>query len=120
MLYRALSPSGDYQLGAQGLTGFYTGTDAAAQACLTTLRLLQNEWWEDTATGLPLFQNILASRSQQAADSIVQSALLGVQGVQSIVSYASSFVGKTRVYTFGCVLQTVYGSVGLEGVKLGP
>lgn len=120
MLYRALSPSGDYQLGAQGLSGFYSGTDAAAQACLTTLRLLQSEWWEDTAAGLPLFQNILASRNKGAADSVVQAALLGAHGVQSITSYVSTFDGGSRTYTFDCVLQTVYGAVGLQEVTLGP
>lgn len=122
MQYRKLSETGDYTFGLPLGSGFYAGTSAVAQSVYTTLKLLQSEWWEDTSQGVPLFQSIVGlsgtPASLHAADLLIQSAILGVPGVQGINSFASSFAGQTRTYTVTqCNVQTQYGDIGLEEVS---
>ena len=120
MLYRALSPGGDYQFG-NGLSDFYTGADAVAQAIKTSLQLWQGEWWENTDVGVPYMQHILTvpatPTNVRAAEMLIQEAILGVQGVQSISTFSLSKTGRT--YTMNATVQTVYGEVGLEEVPIG-
>lgn len=120
--YRQLSPTGDYVFGNNS-NDFYTGTLAVAQAILTTLRLYQGEWWEDTSQGFPLVQAVLGlpgtPEHQTAVDMLVQEAVLGVQDVQSISSYTSTYSNRTRRYTAAIVAQSVFGEVNLPEVTIG-
>ncbi|MCL6442078.1 MAG: hypothetical protein K6T83_01205 [Alicyclobacillus sp.] len=123
MRYRKLSPSGDYTFGLQN--GFYTDTEAVAQAIYTSLKLLQGEWWEDTSQGLPLFQSILGQPGTpdhiHAVDMLVQEQILNVPGVQEITSFSSDYDSRTRTYTItNCTVQTQYGETVLKGVTFGP
>jgi hypothetical protein len=124
VIYRKLSPTGDYTFGSPQGSGFYTGTSAVAQAVYTSLRLLQGEWWEDTSLGLPLFQSLVGlpgtPENQRAVDLIVQAAILDVPGVTGIASFLSVFSPSTRTYTVtSCQLTTEYGNVGLQEVTFG-
>jgi hypothetical protein len=87
------------------------GVYAVAQAVQTRLLLLQGEWWEDTSDGLPLFQTILtmggSEKQLQATDLIIKNRILGTVGVISIVSFSRQFAN--RIYSFSCVLNTIYG-----------
>lgn len=94
------------------MNDFYSGTQAVAQAIITSLSLYQQEWWEDQTLGVPLFQSILGQSGTpdhiHAIDMLVQEAILGVQGVQQITSFTSSYANRT--YTVNtCNVQTVYG-----------
>ncbi len=118
MIYRKLTPSGDYTFGLNA-QGFYSSADAVKQAIFTSLKLFEGEWWEDQSQGFPLVQNILGvivtPKNQQGVDAIVQKAISNVQGVQSIENFTSTFA-KGR-YQFSCDVVTIYGQVGFTEVS---
>ena len=111
MLYRPLSPSGDYEFGLSS-GSFLSGAQAVAQAVLTNLKLLAGEWWESVQDGLPLFQSMLGvpgtPANIQAIDLIVRSRILSTRGVASITSFSSSYAG--RQYTATVTVLTSGGT----------
>ncbi len=109
MKYRKLDGNGDYTFG-QNAQNFLTDIDAVAQAIKTSLLLLQGEWWEDTSSGLPLFQNILSQPriSQNKIDLIIKDNILNVYGVKGIKDFASNY--SNRSYSVSCTIDTQYGS----------
>lgn len=118
MRYRKLDANGDYSFG-QNVNDFYSGTTAVGQAIYTSLKLLAGEWWEDISIGLPLFQSILGQPGSpdhiHAVDMLIQEAILGVQGVQQITSFSSSYAN--RQYTIdSCSVQSQFGDVILKEV----
>ncbi len=117
MIYRKLSPTGDYALG-NGADNFYTGATAVSQAIFTTLKLFQGEWWEDVNAGFPLLQNVIGisgtAQHLHGADMLVQESILSVQGVQSVENFSSTFID--RKYTFNADVNTIYGTIGLKEV----
>ncbi len=118
MIYRRLDANGDYVFGANR-QAFIAGTDAVAQAVYTRLKLLLEEWWEDTEDGFPLFQSILGARTatgKPAIDLIVQDRIRGTTDVTDILEFTSNFDADTRQYTIQCQIDTVYGQIDLGEV----
>jgi len=115
MKYRKLDERGDSTFGQQS---FYTGMEAVAQAIKTRLRLLYGEWWENTADGLPLFEEILGAyggdAAREAVDIIISERIQGTQNVTQVVSYESRFAANTRQYSAYCSVNTVFGELSLE------
>jgi hypothetical protein len=112
MIYRKLSPEGDYTFG-QNKQNYISGREAVAQAVYTRLLLLYGEWWENTEDGLPLFQQIFGNRSKETADLLIRSRILGTTDVTGIASYASTLNVTTRKYQFNCIISTLYGEIEL-------
>lgn len=120
MRYRQLDVNGDYLFGT-GPNGFLDRTDAVAQAILTRLLLFLEEWWEDQSEGLPYFQSIAGaylSKGVQVIDRIVSERIQGTTDVTSIEAFTSTFNESTRQYSFSCVVNTKYGKLILEEVRL--
>lgn len=117
MKYRRLDSNNDYSFG-RNAQDFASDREAVKQAIQTRLLLLQGEWWEDTAEGLPLFQSILGVRNisdnKQAADLLIQQRILGTTGVTSIATYTSTIDDSSRTYIISCDVNTVYGIVAVE------
>jgi len=123
LIYRKLSPTGDYVLGRPN--EFWTDADAVAQAIYTSLKLLQGEWWEDTSAGFPLFQVVLDTPGSpehiRGIDMVVQEAILNVPNVQAITNFSSVYDNTTRTYTIEiCTVETVFGEVAVKGVAFSP
>ena len=114
MIYRSLS-SGDYFLGG-GVGEFLSGVEAVAQAIITRIKLLKNEWWEDLEDGTPLWQSILghAEGDIKVVDEIILKRISRTVGVKDITEYDSSFDTQTRKYSFKATVDTNYGSVTVE------
>jgi hypothetical protein len=114
MRYRALDPTGDYQLSGP----FLTGADAVAQALRTAILLLRGEFWEDTSLGTPLFTGMLGLPGTQAniraIDLIVQQRILATKGVASIVSFSSSYAN--RQYAVNATVATSEGGTATVNV----
>lgn len=114
MKYRKLV-NGDYSFGGNA-NDFIEGTLAVSQAVKTNLLLLYGEWWEAVDKGLPLFQNILGApgvpESMQAADLLVQAAILDTPGVIRIKDYTGSY--DNRTYSLSCIVETQYGDASVE------
>jgi len=118
MINRRLDANDDYVFGSNR-QAFLSETDAVAQAVYTRLKLLLEEWWEDTEDGLPLFQSILGARTnkgQQAIDTIIQDRIRGTTNVTDLFDFSSSYNNETRQYTFRCQVMTIYGQVDLGEV----
>lgn len=115
MRYRKLSsPGGDYVFG-QGNAEFLVDNPACvAQAVLTALLLHQGEWFLDTSVGMPWETQVLGYGTRSLYDTAIKAAILGVQGVQSIVSYSSSLNVRTRLLTVNAVINTIFGTVELS------
>lgn len=113
--YRYLDPNGDYVFG-KNAQAFVSGAAAVSQAILTRLKLLSGEWWEDTAQGLPLFQNILGQvgtpENLAAIDLIIQDKISGTKDVTGIENFESSYTN--RKYTVNCTVNTRYGQASVE------
>lgn len=115
MKYRKLDEYGDYVLGGRG--HFLTGREAVGQAIRTRLLLLLGEWWEDPEDGLPLFEKILASfhgEDVSDIDLIISERILGTQNVTGLAEFESKYDLSTRQYTAFCMVDTEFGTVGLE------
>jgi hypothetical protein len=109
--YRRLDSDGDYTFGL-GSQGFVTNTEACAQAIKTRLELYEGEWWEDTNTGLPLWQKILASpgSNKNAIDVILGERVSGTTGVKKITSQSGALNRKTRGYTYSAYVETEWST----------
>lgn len=120
MIYRALDSNGDYTLG-KNLHGFLFDAAAVAQAVKTNLKLLQGEWWESMATGLPLFQSILGQSGTpdhlKAVDLLIQQRILKTQGVASISAYQSTLDASVRQLTVTVTIATITGQTATVGVS---
>jgi len=107
MRYRKLSPTGDYTFG-QGSADFLVNSpDAVGQAIITRLKLLQGEWFLDVTEGTPYSTQILGKTTATQRDAAIRARILGTQGVKSIISYASSLVGRALSVT--AMVNTIYG-----------
>ena len=116
MIYRRLDANGDYTFG-QNRQALLSKEEAAAQAVYTRLKLLLEEWWEDTSDGLPLFQSILGARTnkgKQAIDLILQTRIRNTLDVTDIFDFSSTFDNETRQYAFQCRVDTTYGEINLS------
>lgn len=117
MKYRKLDANGDYTFGG-GSTDMLKDKGACAQAIKTRLLLLLAEWWEDLNEGLPLFQSILAKRNIQIAEKIIRERIEGTQHVNQITFFQSFFNNESRDYSFYAIVDTDFGEITLEEVKL--
>ena len=92
---------------------FLTDIDAVAQIIMTTLRLLQGEWWENLTIGYPLFQSIIGSsgaqKNQTATQIITQNAILSCPFVLQILSFRYVTNAALRSSSFTCEVSTSFG-----------
>lgn len=111
MKYRALTATGDYNMGASGQ--FLLNSPAAvAQAVLTRLRLVEGEWFLDNREGTPYPSQVLGYATQGTRDLAIKERILGTQGVTEIIAYSSS-VDRNRTMTVFARINTIYGPTDL-------
>ena len=115
MKYRKLDENGDYVFGSRK-NMFHVEAAAVGQAIETRLKLLLEEWWENTEDGLPLFQQILGSfgggDNLDGVDLIVQERILTTPNVVEIKDFQRDF--KNRKYSFTAVVKTIYGDTNVR------
>jgi hypothetical protein len=120
MRYRALTAQFDYSLGLGPQEFLVNSPQCVAQAVLTALLLHQGEWFLDTTVGMPWETQVLGYGTQSLYDAAIQTEILGVQGVQSLVSYSSSLNRATRVLTVNATINTIYGQAAITtSIQLG-
>jgi hypothetical protein len=114
--YRKLDANGDPLCG-NGQYSFVSDLQAVAQAILTRLKLLQGEWWEDSATGTPLFQSMLgvagSGKHPQVITLLIQQRILGTPYVREVNNVSGSYNATTRAFSFYCTVQTQFGSLSI-------
>lgn len=121
MKYRMLDENDDYVLGSYKNI-FLTGKEAVGQAIKTRLKLLLEEWWENTEDGLPLFQQILGTFGGEdnlnGVDLIIQERILSTQDVIGLKDFERNFNFKTREYTFSAIVETRYGEFEIKSEEV--
>lgn len=98
-----------------GKQDFYTDIFAVAQLIDTSLLLLQGEWWNNLAAGLPLFQKIIGvsgvGNNPQIAALLIQQTILAVPYVNTISDTSLKYDPLTRSFTYSCKVYTAFGQV---------
>ena len=96
----------------QGLSNFVADLDAVALTISENIKLLQGEWWLNTADGLPLFQSILGvSNTSAGVGLIVRKRILTVPFVTDIQNLIVTYSDVTRAYTFSANVLTAFGTL---------
>lgn len=106
MRYRKLDENGDMTFGNNRFD-FLKDLEAVKQAIVTRLKLLKGEWWENTEEGLPLFQDILASRNIEKTKRIIMTRIQNTDGVLSVNSLVVTF--ENRILNIIASVSTIYG-----------
>lgn len=120
MRYRKLTPTGDYSFGHDQADFFINVPAGVAQAIQTALLLHRGEWFLDATVGMPWETQVLGYNTKSLYDAAIKTLILGVQGVQSILSYSSSLNSSTRNLTVNVILNTIFGPLSQSfGVGLG-
>lgn len=112
MRYRALDENGDFTL--NNGNAYLEGTAAVRQAVLTRLRLLIDEWWEDTEDGVPYWQKIIAARDVKAAERILRDRMQETPHVLSILSFDPIWDNENRTLTIRAAIQSAYGVFSID------
>ncbi len=114
MRVRQLSPNGDILFG-QGLANFYINSPlGVGQKVVTRLKLIQGEFWLDTAIGTPWFTEIFGYGNNAIRDLVVKNIILTTDNVNEITSYSSSVNFATRQYYVTADINTTFGPTSIS------
>jgi hypothetical protein len=98
-----------------GSADFLNDIDAVAQLIDTSLLLLQGEWWDNLAAGLPLFQQIIGvsgvGNNPQIAALLIQQTIMQVPYVNSITNVSLIYDPISRSFTYSATVYTAFGQV---------
>jgi hypothetical protein len=112
--YRKLTASGDYSFGQNALDFYVNSPQTVAQAILTRLLLHQGEWFLDVTFGMPWESQVLGYGTKSLYDAAIKAAILGVQGVASIVSYSSDLDTVNRALSVNVTVSTIYSQLSIS------
>lgn len=116
MRYRKLDANGDMTFG-NGQSDFYRDVpEAPAQAIDTRLGLILGEWFVDVTEGTNYVGRVLGKYTKDTADLTIRERILNAKGVNSILSYSSTFDPETRKWVATGTVDTIYGEVPFAGV----
>lgn len=104
-----LSPTGDLQL--------TNGVQAIKQAISQSLRSFLGGWFLDTSYGLPYFDELLGSKNQSLTpnfESRIQNAILGVPGVEGLLSWSATFDRASRSLAISFSAQVAGGTIAFD------
>lgn len=100
MFVRALSPTGDYQLGR-----FLQNSSLAVAQCIRTrLGLWTGQWFLNTTEGTDWANAVLGYNTPY--DLTIQDRILGTPGVDYIQSYSSTLIGRNL--SINATVITIY------------
>ena len=112
MRYRALDDNGDMVV--RNGQAYIEGVDAVRQVCVTRLRLLIYEWWEDIGDGVPYWQQIIASRNLEEALRIIRRRIEGTDRVLAVLNMEHTWDNAARILYITAKVQSTYGIFDLE------
>ena len=119
MRYRMLDANLDYTFGNNKQDFLVNSSACVAQAIRTALLLLQGEWFLDATAGVAWLTDVVGIGTAGTYDTIIRNAVLGVAGVQNIVSYSSQL--QETVLIVNVVVNTIYGSqAAVNNLALSP
>ena len=96
------------------------GPDFVVQAIRTRLLLYRGEWWLDTESGVPWFQEILTKPADVVrTESTLRRTILETPGVTGLISFDLAFDRPRRDLRVSFEVQTEFGPSGVEVVQVG-
>ncbi|MCH8821325.1 hypothetical protein IID23_02255 [Patescibacteria group bacterium] len=98
---------------------FKTVDNGAEVPQLVRSRLLTylEEWYLDSTVGVPYFQLLLIKPFDlNQSESVLKQTIIETEGVQTLLTFESTFERTSRGYTVQASFETIYGSV--EGVTI--
>lgn len=116
MRYRKWTEDGDIQMGHGNADYWENDSRGVAQAVVSRLRLLREEWFLDLAEGTPYVGGVFGKHTRESYDPVIRARILGTEGVTEIVSYDSSYDGDTRKLTITVSINTEYGETDIQEV----
>ena len=107
-----LSPTyGDLLYDNTGATTTVDQADSVAQKLSIKLRTFRTEWFINTATGVPYYQEIFGKvRNKQTIDLIFQQQILEEPDVVEIVEFTSD-ISSGRTYSLQFRVRTTLGQI---------
>lgn len=88
--------------------------DVVAQRLTIRLRTFLNEWFINTAYGVPYFEQILKKNvTKTTVDNIFREQILAESGVLEIQSFTSTLDAYTRLYSCSFNVLTKEGSASV-------
>lgn len=86
--------------------------EAIAQSLRLTLRTVQGEWFLDTSHGVDYFGTVLVKGAQRSrVESEFREKILAVRGVNSLVSFTSTYDEVTRRFGLTFTVDTDEGEI---------
>ncbi len=85
-------------------------SDHVVQHLKVRLQFFKNEWFLDTAPGVPFFEDIFVKNPNVPnIDSVIKAQIIDTPEVEEILEFNSSFNNSTRQYTLNFKVRSVYG-----------
>jgi len=98
-----------------GSANFLSDIEAVGQTIASTIKLLQNEWFENRLLGTPLFQRLLGHPiTSQGVALILRKRILSVPYVTGISNFGVTVVRSGRTFTFSALVQTTFGPIAVS------
>lgn len=90
-------------------------TDAVVQRLYIRLRTFLGEWYLNAPYGVPWLERILGHKTRKSTiDKILQKQIMGVSGVERIVSFSSTWDNPRRHYSCTFTVKTDEGLITPE------
>lgn len=119
MRIRAVDANGDLTFGQNGQNYLVDSPAAVGLAIAERMGLFTGQWYLDLTAGTPWFTKVIGYGTQGLYDQMVQSVILGTQGVLAILTYTSSEDRTARTLSVAALVQTIYGKVSVvEAVSM--
>lgn len=105
----------DIYLNSEGNISISYDIQAVLQACAQAAQTLLGELVFNVDQGIPYFQTLwIGSPNVQQFNAALRTAFLNVPNVVEVISLMTSQQNNDLMYT--AVIQTIYGSSGIQGV----
>lgn len=116
MRYRKWRKGTDVQFGHGPADYWEDDPRGVAQAVVSRLRLLREEWFLDLQEGTPYVGGVFGKHTKASYDPVIRQRILGTQGVTGIAEYDSVWDPDTRALTISVTIDTIYGPAAIEEV----
>lgn len=110
MRYRREDAEGDYTFGKGDNTFLINSPECVAQALKTRLQLWYGQWFLDVNEGTAWMQSVSDKQNSTAMELSMRQRILATRGVQSILSFDTTFRAFSRRAVFTVTVETLYGT----------
>ena len=120
MRLRRVDPNGDMTFGGGSANFWQDVPDGVAQAIASTLNLWAGQWFLDSTAGVQWDAKVLGNRTGSTRDMVIQTAILGVPGVLTILTYSSAINRSIRAFSVSGTVQTIFGPAAFQYPQYNP